>query len=56
MANPDFTGDQSVSAFFDLMKSKTAAQARAALQKVEFMAINVAFADKQSVGIQATGK
>ena len=56
LKTPDFDGDKSLDAFFDLTRAKSVDQAFEATRDIRAIALNLMFADEQGIGWQVTGR
>ncbi|MFF7709524.1 penicillin acylase family protein [Pseudomonas sp. NPDC007930] len=53
---PDFKGDKSLDAFFDLSRAQTVEKASDATREIRAIALNMVFADANHIGWQVTGR
>ena len=56
LKTPDFEGDKSLDAFFDLTRAKSVDQAFEATRDIRAIALNMVFADEHGIGWQVTGR
>ena len=56
LKTPDFEGDKSLDAFFDLTRAKSVDQAFEATRDIRAIALNLMFADENGIGWQVTGR
>ncbi|WP_407315574.1 penicillin acylase family protein [Pseudomonas sp. nanlin1] len=56
LQTPDFKGDKSLDALFDLSRAQSVEKASDASREIRAIALNVVFADAQNIGWQVTGR